>query len=506
MGAAGRTSLPSVEQLHDLLENALPGDALNREGAQALLAFLSDVPPLLLPRVDEQWRRATWVNRADRSGPLGWYQAHGWQWHSNFPAWLRAHPEALLNAPGVVAALAGHADGYAREAAMRLLARMDAPLSTGILLLRADDWAPPVRAAALDALQVRLAEPYVAHWARYAALVDRLERVDRGDTELVARARTLLRTPVGLEAVREVLPEADRDTRLSLLQVVGGLPEPLRTTWLETFAADPHAPVRRRVAELLSLDRLHARLRDADAGVREVALRRLVDATPQHEVPGFLLEALLDPRGAVRALAQWGARRRGVDLGAAYLGTDERNLPPPAVRGWAAGVRELGLTTVEPRLEVLLTHPGARVRVEALLSLGMLSPQLHVAQLEAALLGPGMQVRAGEVALRAAHLLTTGRLERLWPQATSERQRHRLIRLAAGLPRFDAAALLLSWRTGGAPDVQLTLDETLSRLLNGFGTRYYTRPGPAQRAILERAVQTGGLGSTLENVIQTLLS
>jgi hypothetical protein len=41
---------------------------------------------------------------------------------------------------------------HAREAAGRLLDRIGTPLDTNVLLVRAADWVPPIRTAALEAL------------------------------------------------------------------------------------------------------------------------------------------------------------------------------------------------------------------------------------------------------------------------------------------------------------------------------------------------------------------
>ncbi|UBV44104.1 hypothetical protein LAJ19_14940 (plasmid) [Deinococcus taeanensis] len=498
--------LPSAEQLQDLLEAALPGGVPDQQGATGLLAFLERLPTTMLPSVDEQWRQVFRFNWYDAPGPAGWHRVgESLQWRSNLPAWLEGHPDDLLAAPGVVMALASSADGYAREAAVRLLADIDLPVTTAALLIRALDWVEPVRIVALGALHRRLNAQHALHWAHCAALTERLDRAERGDADLVSTARELLRTSAGLQAIQDTLPRADRDTRLSLLRVIEELPEPLRATWLGTLAGDFHAPVRRRVAQLASVDQLHDLTADPDAGVREMVLRRLIKATPENAAPAFLLTALLDPRAGVRALAQFEARRRGVNLGEAYLDVDEHRLAKSAVRGWAAGVRELGLTAAEARLETLLEHPNARVRVEVLRALGTLAPHRHVEQLENRLLGSSVEVRVAAVALRAANLLTAERLSALWSRTATDRQRQRLVGLAADLPRFEAVALLLRWRAGTSIEVRTWLDERLTTVLEGYGVRYYTRPGEPQRTSLEQAAQAGGLSERLMRLLGELL-
>jgi len=498
---------PSAEVLGELLNAALPEGRLHQEGAERLLTFLNRVPPPLLPRVDETWRQVSRYGGYGEPGPAGWHQGDAeWHWRSNLPGWVDAHPDALLAAPGVVAALAGHADGYARKVAVGLLARMDHPLATAMLLIRAQDWVGAVRTAARDALQARLTDAHAPHWAHHAALIDRLEAGERGDPVLPQAARALLRKPAGLAAVEAALPRADEATRLALLRVVDALPEDHRAVWLGTFSGDPHAQVRRRVARIAAVHQLSPLLSDPDAGVREVALRRLLDASPGTDVPAFLRRALVDPRAGVRALAQFEARQRGVDLGAAYLDVTEPDLPLPALRGWVAGVRDLAVGAAESRVEALVTHPNVRIRAEVLRTLGALAPHRHVGLLEQGVLASGAQARISAAALRTANLLTFERLDALWARATTERQQRRLVVLAADLPRFDGAVLLLSWQAQRSGELQEWIQVRVTALLDGYGVRYYTRPQGSQRTDLELAARADGLHPSLSLLLRDLLT
>ncbi|WP_084045243.1 hypothetical protein [Deinococcus hopiensis] len=80
--------------------------------------------------------------------------------------------------------------------------------------------------------------------------------------------------------------------------LVEDVPAPLQGSRLSTFGGDPHIRVRRQVAQPLSAAQLHSLLGDLDPDVRVMALRRLLDGTRAHEVPTFLLRALLAPRSS----------------------------------------------------------------------------------------------------------------------------------------------------------------------------------------------------------------
>lgn len=112
----------------------------------------------------------------------------------------------------------------------------------------------------------------------------------------------------------------------------------------------------------------------------------------------------------------------------------------------------------------------------------------------------------GEAALRGANLLTTDRLRALWSRATTVQQRRRLIRAAAGLPRFDGAVLLLGWRAAASTEVQAGLDDQVRKLLAGFGVTYYTRPSPAQRAALEQARLASPLDERVAQLLEAVLA
>lgn len=491
--------LPTSARLRDLLVQALPHGRISQMGERALREELSAVPPHQRPAVEEGWRRLVWSDRIFH-GLFGAVWTDEQQRDATL-TWIRAHASALQHAPGIVTLLAGSPDGHVREAAVRLLAGNDTRLATATLLLRSSDWVTPVRDASRVALHARLTAPYVAHWLHTVTLVDRLLLLERGDSTLAQGAHDLMTSPVGIQALPGVLEAGHPVTRAALLTVILRLPEEQRTDPLDLFLADPSAVVRRRVAAVLPSDRLEPILTDVDAGVRETALGRLLNDTPLDVVPGVLLRALLDSRVAVRLLAQYEAKRRGVDVAAYYAGVEETVLDAGGMAGWAAGVQERKVVSALPRIERLLRHPRARVRLEALVAVGTLAPQVHSAALERAVLGSTLEARAAARLLTRYDLLTAERLEALWGWA-ADGQRTRLIWLASTLPRFEAVALLLEWRHGTV-ERRDAFDSALRRLL--LGTTFYTRPEAGQAAMMRAAVAGGTLPEDLRAALDPLL-
>ncbi|UQN10667.1 HEAT repeat domain-containing protein [Deinococcus sp. QL22] len=499
--------LPSAVQLRHLLDQAIPQRQPDAQGAARLQAFLETVPSSGWVRLEELWRQAFSSGWEGSGGLWTWTHDVRGRGTPRWRPWLERHAPELNSMPGVLTALAFSPDGYLREAAVHLLTTSESPLSTAALLIRANDWVAPVQAAAAHALAQRLSEPFVAHWAQHLALVDRLEHVGRADLRpLVAGARALLRTEGGVNAVKSVLPSADRGTRLAVLRVVEGLAEPERTEWLDVFGRDSHAPLRRRFAQLAALSRLPPLLADRDAGIRHTALIRLIDATPAPQTPDFLFTALFDPRSGIRSLAQYTLRQRGTDVQAVYLAEDEQQLTTSPLAGWIAGLSELGEVGAVSRLEPLLAHPQAQVRLETLRALGRLSPQDHVEVFELSLFRTSPEARTAEAVLMAAKLITRNRLNSLWNWAQDAPSRQRLLRLAMHLPRFDAVEVLVTWRPSLAADQRVMVDERLMSLLAGYSTRFSLRPSGLQHERLRHLLSGNDLDSSVRAALQVVVA
>lgn len=496
------TPLPSSRTLNDLAQATLRDGRVNLEGEQALLALWRGVPLPQVPALDERWRDAFRQEWWGWSGPSAWVRADPF-YPGVLRPWLAQEGETVHEAPGLTLTLASHPDGHVREAAVQLLARRRGPLSTALLLVRAVDWVPQVRAPARQALRERLTTAELTSWVRGAALLSWQAGLERGDPELAAAAQSLLRTAEGQQVIREEVAQVESATRMALLQVVAGLPDAERQSLLTAFQTDPAATIRRRVAQLMNPAQLEPFLRDRDAGVREVALARRLPLVPPDELPDFLLAALLDHQSSVRALAQLEARRRGVDVAAWYAGQEEGKRHPLALRGWAAGVREARAPVSEERVRSWHGHPNARVRLEVMYTLGVLAPERHGDLLAQGLLASSREAQVAARLLEAAGQLSAPLLQALWPQALLGHRR-RLVRLAARLPRFEAATLLLGWRSEAESEITAQIDLTVTALLEGAGRTYYTRPTAAQQAVLQESIRSGAFPEALVPLIQRL--
>lgn len=496
------TPLPSSRTLVDLAQAALRDGRVEPAGGEALLTLWRCVAVSQVPALDERWRDALRQGWWGWTAPVASFQPDPFDPRTLRP-WLAREAEMVAGNLGLLLTLACHPDGRVREAAVHLLARRRGPLSTALLLVRAVDWVPQVRAPARQALRERLTTTELTDWVRGAALLSWQAGLERGDPELAAAAQSLLRTAEGQQVIREEVAQVESATRLALLQVVAGLPDAERRSLLTAFQADPAATIRRRVAQLMNPEQLEPFLRDRDAGVREVALTRQLHLVPPDEVPDFLLVALLDHQSSVRALAQFEARRRGVDVAAWYVGQEEGKLRPLALRGWVAGVREAHAAVSEERVRSWHGHPNARVRLEVMYTLGVLTPERHVDLLAQGLLASSREAQVAARLLEASGQLSVPLLQVLWPQALL-RQRMRLVRLAARLPRFEAATLLLGWRSEAEPEITAQIDLTVTALLEGAGRTYYIRPTAAQQAWLQEGLRSGAFPEALVPLVQRL--
>ncbi|MFJ6724009.1 hypothetical protein ACIQPQ_03755 [Streptomyces sp. NPDC091281] len=318
-----------------------------------------------------------------------------------------------------------HADGRVREVAVRRAAGR--PELLPLLVLRAADWAGPVREAARDVLRDRLG-PDTA--VALAPLVVRVARQERGAYALDLLTGVLRRA--GRDALGALLAGDDRDARRLAyrLAVTDGLFTPAD---LARAADDPDVVVRRLGTEAALAavrnggaydDVLGALLGARDPGVRAAGVTALRAAGRAGEATAFLT----DRAAGVRACARYVVRAAGADPLAWYrrrcADVREPLLPPGAV----AGLAECGERAVDAdTLRALLTHPAPGVRARAVDGLRVLDvtdvPLLWPLLDDPA---PAVTRRVAEALAPSARLLdAAGLTERLAPG----RPRH--VRLAA---------------------------------------------------------------------------
>ena len=455
-----------------------------------LLAHFEQMPLAQLPHFDEWTRR--------------------WVWHfpapQQFVSLNSLAPELiprLLEAPGLLYALACHRNGRVRSDAVPLLARLDTPVALGLLLVRVNDWAAPVREQARAALLALLPHLPLTRWLQVFPLVARLaQEVRSPDLTLVQLIVSLFLTPDGERVLTAQYPSLAQDVRRTLTTLLLNGQETLSLPLLLLFARDPVPIIRLAAVRELPTTHLTPFLNDRDGTVRVLALRRLLPTLSPEEAAKQSLVALLDPQERVRLLAGYTLQQRGQDVRAAYRQVSSGTLSESQLRGWIAGLASEGQKEDAALIGPFLTHTSARVRLEALYAAGTLDPLGYRSALAAGVLGTSRVSKAALQIMKKAGLLTSADLlEDLLTQATTPGLKRRVIRSALSLSRFEAAGLLLRWRGGRASELKGEIDVLLTSLLEGYGRTYYARP-PAELLAQLRAASAQA-GPELQQVLAT---
>ncbi|SDY70136.1 hypothetical protein SAMN05421504_106439 [Amycolatopsis xylanica] len=369
---------------------------------------------------------------------------------------------------------ASYRDGYIREKAV---ARMEAAGRAELLpalALRAADWVPQVRIAAMRALVESLRADLlttvpallpvaVAVGGRYHGrwLLGNLEDfVRNGSPELVAAC---MRVPdvKARQAVSAIVSK-----RRSVEELV------------DTALTDRDTLIRLQCAKdavRRSPDAAAILLRRGASGVRAVALRALADRVD-------VLEAALDDRNAlVRLIAQYLLTRAGGDPVARYRDLVTAGDPPSV--GALAGLADVGTPEDSSLVLPWLAHPLPRGRAEVVRALRRFR-KVDVPTL-VPLLTDSPAVSRQVVAALTDHAALVDE-DWLWSLIDSD---------VAPYVRIGALRLLRergSWEQAITDlRVAVTRDDDLARvaresLAHGYGERLaYLQPRPAQRARLD---------------------
>ncbi|MGW7467093.1 hypothetical protein ACWGJT_20945 [Streptomyces xantholiticus] len=365
-------------------------------------------------------------------------EVYRWDGHDpQISARLRARQETALC----------HRDGRVREGA--LAAGPGTPAFWYLLVVRCADWVEPVRVRARRMLAERLQEEPEWTLRALTPLVLRVGRREQGawardlfDEALRAAPALALDhlhdtrdTATRRFAARVVLDAGLLDVR-ELARSAAETPDPVLWRWwsdaaLATMAAD--GPDDEAVDTLLGARAPLVR----SAGV--TALRR---AGRTQEASRYLT----DRSSLVRACARWAVSQGGGDPHSRCLAlcTDPATVRPPAV----AGLAECGRRADAELLRLLMSHPVAAVRAQAVAGLRLLE---SVPVEDTLLLVDDPSAAVAREAARAllpyARRLPADRLtERLsppWPTPT-RRAAFRLLRACCGLIQLRAAVALLS--------------------------------------------------------------
>ena len=450
-------------------------------------SWLAAIRSTELPRVDEAFR--------------GWMFVH----HRRARPWAELTVGDLLQGAGqperagpLLMLATFHSSGFIRHEAVAALARRNDGAELPFLLLRLNDWVRPVREEAEAALAARLRAGNAAHFAHVLPLVLRLQAATRNDvSDLARRVLDLLSAADDGRLLLDGLRSEDPAVRRACLGVAQRN-EALRWPALRAASASSDPMLRlaavRAAAQAAPGPELWelaaAWGRDPLAAVRREALQVLAAAFPDRALP--LLEAgLLDGSAPVRRVSRFLLRGRGRgDFAARYRQAMSSG------QGLAAALRGLGETGERADVEHVLAHldhPSPSVRRAAVEALAALDGDHQVDRLLEALASatPGVS-RAGRMALCGrAHAAGGPRLWAIFASSTHHHVRVNALAVMAALDRWDALPLLVRAAAGADPLVAARAGNEVTALVAGYNRRFFTQPGPTQRASLERELRTG---------------
>lgn len=431
------------------------------EGIRAGGEILRGLTPSRLPRFDSELHGRSWT-------------APGW-----FPSLWRIKPrhvERLAKASGLPEAtgvvLAAHPSGWVRQAALPLLEQCATPLAVGMLVLRSNDWVPPIRAQA----QGHLEAVVVANKAE--ALVPALpllEQLAAGEPRSGGFAAGLLRLmadrlPAG--SLLAGLKHGDRRVRRSSarLLVRTGPPGAALDAALEQDDAITACIVAEAVAEQDKSLAFSKRLTESRAPrLRRLGLLRLLEE-PGEVAEAAARKALFDPSGHVRALGQDYLLRSGVGVRGLY--TDMLGSHPQMA---ILGLAETGARDDARRIAAHATHPSARVRAAVCRAIAVLDAQGHRETLLALVDDRSVRVARPAAIAIVRSGATPRELDRLWSLVTTKPAGVAVLAAFASLDRW--VQLLYAFRalsSGVAADAgAFALDRVLSRWNASF-----TSPSP----------------------------
>ncbi|MGW0086667.1 hypothetical protein [Streptomyces sp. NPDC003393] len=370
--------------------------------------------------------------------------------HPPGPCWEHTVPlpadPASLDEPRLALALCHH-DGRMRERA--LLRAAAHPGLLPLVVIRAADWAEPVRARARELLRALLDADTASALTPLILLVGRRER---GAAAVELLEEVLRTVPRGRLA--PLLGHADRTVRRfsHRLAIEAGLLSAVELA--RTAARDDDAVVQTLCGEA-ALSAVAADRRGPDdevlvalLGARSPRVRAIgVTALRRAGRPACAEGFLADRSGLVRACARYVVRQHGTDPLPWYrrrcAEADDPALPP----GAAIGLAECGERADAALLWPLTAHPSPGVRARAVAGLRALDVT-DAARLLPLLddTAPGVVREATEALLPSARSLDE---ERLAAGLAADRPRHvrvasfRLLDACGGLVRLRAAVALL---------------------------------------------------------------
>jgi HEAT repeat protein len=411
-----------------------------------------------------------------------------------------------VTAAAIIGATSFHASGHVREAAVRLLDKVETGAELRFLLIRLNDWVPAVRSAAQQAVQRRLKSGYAVAFARNIDLIERLLHWERADhTVLLRWIVEYLRGEEGAHAVEAVLGSAEVRQRRLLYTLLLSADRDCSDALVRRALADDDPVCRLRGIRVASRhlsgdalrDVLYQALEDSFAPVRLVAVRALA-AGSFGEIETTFIALLMDAAPSIRAVARHHLRQVGwtdfIEHYARQLIDASRDRTCTALRA----IGEVGTAASAARVLPYVSTQDSRVAAAALRTLAVLDGDAYIAQFLDAVrtTQPGL-VKEAARALSARIRLVD--LSALWSMSLDQPWglvRRRILALLFTAPKWDALLYLLGSLRDPHPAVVAFSREYLNRWL----TRFNQSSPPLSDALQE------ALRAAFQNARTTLTS
>jgi HEAT repeat protein len=388
-----------------------------------------------------QWLEAcdgrTWLLLDDMARNYGPSDAYGVP-VSGTRGWLGPNVD---EPSGFVAAITSlHADGRIRQRATRVLAQRTGRLAAAALALRALDHVPQVREDAQAGLLVQATLPSAE--AALAVLISGAARV-HGASILQVFVGAVESGERQAQLLAQLMESQDRSLRrwaFARAQHHGLLPADRLAVVAKTEQDQLlRAEAVRWLGAVATPEQLQHLLQGRFVDGRVLALTTLSDPDLATEVVVSLLD---DSSARVRSVAQWRARRRGVDPTSTYRARLRQGEGPPArLAASIDGLSSLGTHEDVELIQAYLADANIRVRAAAASGLALLAEPSQARELLVPLLVDGSPrvsaaaarglARVGGTCADAAEALTS---EQPW----SRRAGWRLCRSVGGWQRVVA--------------------------------------------------------------------
>ncbi len=456
---------------------------VKRAASHAVAGLLSIVPPIRLVELDSLIR----VVGSHRS-----YREHSWRRMTPADLERVAVGEHAISILGLASF---HNDGHVRETAVRKLSEWNSGSELPFLLIRANDWARPVRTVAEKALRYRLTPGYAGHFIANLHLALRLEFCGRSEhAPLIQSIAALLRLPECRHHLEIGASSGDRATRRACLQMAAELDGPERFSILTAALTDSDGLMRllacRHLLPDISTNELpkivEALKRDPFMPVRKEAIQTLAQRAPEVATP-LLLDALLDRHTSMRELSRFYLQKSCNFDAAAFYRERMTATNDGKLVGIIQGLGETGVADDIHRIRPFVEFTEARHRKAALYALSRIGPDTLLETFVTALadLHPGVSNEACKALLPRAHRLDPKPISALLQDTEPVHVRRNALKLAFRLSKWTALPILLEVSTGES-NVAVQARKFLYSWLYS-STRAYPAPTESQRNVAKAA-------------------